>query len=94
MTRFTNFIINCDIELKVREYTMVNTRSKEDDEESVVSCNHITTFDNNSLGEEEDVEDTPPKFEEGVKATVDDLKEINFDISKDPHLIYVSFIKS
>nr|XP_027075937.1 uncharacterized protein LOC113699791 [Coffea arabica] len=40
--------------------------------------------------EEEDAEDTPTELEEGVKATVDDVKEINFGTSEDSRPIYVS----
>ena len=32
---------------------------------------------------EDDVKDGPPIFEEGIQATVDELKEINTDTTKD-----------
>ena len=32
---------------------------------------------------EDDVKDAPPIFEEGIQATVDELKEINIDTTKD-----------
>ena len=32
---------------------------------------------------EDDVKDVPPIFEEGIQATVDELKEINTDTTKD-----------
>ena len=32
---------------------------------------------------EDDVKDAPPIFEEGIQATVDELKEINTDATKD-----------
>ena len=32
---------------------------------------------------EDDVKDAPPIFEEGIQATVDELKEINTDTTKD-----------
>ena len=32
---------------------------------------------------EDDVKDAPPIFEEGIQATVDELKEINNDTTKD-----------
>ncbi|XP_027169542.1 uncharacterized protein LOC113769278 [Coffea eugenioides] len=79
---------------KVREHTVVYTRPKEDDEESIASCNHITIIDGDSPGEKEDAEDAPPELEVGVKATVDDLKEINFGISEDPRPIYISALLS
>ncbi|XP_027122222.1 uncharacterized protein [Coffea arabica] len=94
MRRCTDLVIKCGIELRVREHTVVYTRPKEYDEESVVSCNHITIIDGDSPKEEEDVEDAPPELEEGVKATVDDLKEINLGTSEDPRPIYVSVLLS
>ena len=32
---------------------------------------------------EDDVKDAPPIFEEGIRATVDELKEINIDTTED-----------
>ena len=32
---------------------------------------------------EDDVKDVPPIFEEGIQATIDELKEINIDTTKD-----------
>ncbi|XP_071924992.1 uncharacterized protein [Coffea arabica] len=90
MRRCTDLVIKCGTELRVREHTVVYTRPKEDDEESVASCNHITIIDGDSPEEEEDAEDAPPELEEGVKATVDDLKEINLGTSEDPRPIYIS----
>ena len=94
MNRYITLVINCGIELNVRERTMICTRPKENDEESVALCNYITIFDGNSSGEEEDAEDAPPEFEKGIKVTVNDLKEINLDNSEDPRLIYVSALLS
>ena len=39
---------------------------------------------------EEDAEDAPLAFEEGVKSTIDDLKEINIGTLDNPQPIYVS----
>ncbi|XP_027155976.1 uncharacterized protein LOC113756536 [Coffea eugenioides] len=94
MRRCINLVIKCGTELNVREHIVVYTRSKEDDEESVVSCNHIILIDGASPEEEEDAEDAPPKLEKGVKATVDDLKEINLGISEDPCPIYINILLS
>ncbi|XP_071939172.1 uncharacterized protein [Coffea arabica] len=94
MKRCTDLVIKCGTELRVREHTVVYTRPKEDDEESVASCNHITLIDGDSPEEEEDAEDAPPELEEGVKATVDDLKEINLGTSEDPRPIYISALLS
>ncbi|KAL0459068.1 UNVERIFIED_CONTAM: hypothetical protein Slati_0534000 [Sesamum latifolium] len=40
--------------------------------------------------EEEDAEDAPVELDEGVKATVDELKEVNLGNTKDPRPIYTS----
>ncbi|KAL0282942.1 UNVERIFIED_CONTAM: hypothetical protein Sradi_7246300, partial [Sesamum radiatum] len=40
--------------------------------------------------EEEDAEDALVELEEIVKATVDELKEVNLGNSEDPWLIYIS----
>lgn len=52
----------------------------------VASCDHITV--GKSL-EEENVRDAPPKFEEGVKVTVDELNEISLGTSDEPRPIYI-----
>lgn len=48
----------------------------EDDSESVASSYHITLHEENVI-EKEDAEIAAPELEEGVKTTVDELKEIN-----------------
>ena len=89
MRRCTELIIvQCGNVLKVREHTIVHTKSKEDDEENVASCNHITAIDGDLV--EEDAEDAPPQLEEGVQATIDELKEINLGTEEDPRPIFIS----
>ncbi|GAA0172935.1 hypothetical protein LIER_26661 [Lithospermum erythrorhizon] len=56
--------------------------------ESVGSTFHITTNDDETI--EEDIEDAPLELEEGVKETVDELKEINLGTTKEPRPIYIS----
>ncbi|GAA0183497.1 hypothetical protein LIER_42416 [Lithospermum erythrorhizon] len=56
-------------------------------EESVVSTIHITTNDDETI--EEDMEDAPLELEEGVKVTVDELKEINLGTTEEPRPIYI-----
>lgn len=53
----------CPIVLKVKEHIIVYTWVKEDDEQSIASCNHITTVEDVTLEEED--ENAPPKFEKG-----------------------------
>ena len=62
---------------------MVTTNQKLEDE-VITSVNHITiiedTKEDSSI--EDDTEDASPSFEEGVRAIVDELKEINTDTTK------------
>ncbi|KAL0299019.1 UNVERIFIED_CONTAM: Transposon Tf2-12 polyprotein [Sesamum radiatum] len=45
---------------------------------------------NNGEVEEEDAEDAPAKLEEGIKATIDELKEVNLGDIENPRPIYIS----
>lgn len=49
MIRCTYLIMQRGRVLKVKEHTIVYTRIKKDDEESIASCNHITTVDGELL---------------------------------------------
>ncbi|KAL0453380.1 UNVERIFIED_CONTAM: Transposon Tf2-12 polyprotein [Sesamum latifolium] len=76
---------------------------KRDDRESVASSNyisngteedfaqiyHVTLIKDREI-EEEDAEDAPIELEEGVKATVDELREVNLGNTEDPRPIYMS----
>lgn len=88
MRRCIELIVQCGNVPKVREHTIVHMRSKEDDEKSVVSYNHITAIDGDLV--EKNAEDTPPQLEEGVQATVDELKEINLGTEEEPSPIFIS----
>lgn len=66
-------------DIKVRAETIEETMSKEEDEESVASCNHITISNDEPLEEED---------------AGDELKEINLGISDDPRPIYISALLS
>lgn len=55
-------------------------------EESLTSSFHMTTTCNEIQVEE----DAPPELEEGVRSTVDNLKEINLGTKDDPWLTYIS----
>lgn len=54
--------------------TIIDVESKKKYEKSLTSCGHITI--DKSLEEEKAV-DSPPEFEGGVEATVEELKKIN-----------------
>ncbi|XP_070022867.1 uncharacterized protein [Nicotiana sylvestris] len=40
--------------------------------------------------EDEDAKDTPPELEEGVKTTIDAIKEVNLGVVEDPNPTYIS----
>ena len=73
-----------------RHMRVITNQNMEDDD--VTAVNHVTiieeTKEESSI--EEDVEDAPPTFEEGVEATVDELKEINIGSTEDPKPICVN----
>ncbi|KAL0378633.1 UNVERIFIED_CONTAM: hypothetical protein Sradi_3168800 [Sesamum radiatum] len=58
-------------------------------EEDIVQTYHVTLIEDGEI-EEEDAEDAPVELEEGVKATVDELKEVNLGNTEDPQPIYTS----
>ncbi|KAL0394684.1 UNVERIFIED_CONTAM: putative protein K02A2.6 [Sesamum latifolium] len=104
MRRQTTLAISCGKVLKVKAQTMIFTQvqfDNEDDRKSVASSNyisnsteedfaqiyHITLIEDGEI-EEEDVEDAPVELEEGVKATVDELREVNLGNTEDPRPIY------
>ncbi|XP_071909818.1 uncharacterized protein [Coffea arabica] len=66
----------------------IETIFEEQGQESTASCHHITISDLEE--EEEDADDAPAELEQGVKTTVDELKEINLGTSDDPRPIYIS----
>ncbi|XP_049394584.1 uncharacterized protein LOC125858841 [Solanum stenotomum] len=81
-----NLRTSCKEEFKAKVRTVVYTKEREEDEES---CCHISVNDNDPL-EEEDVGDAPPELEEGVKTTIDPLKEVNIGTDEDPRPTYLS----
>ncbi|KAL0449199.1 UNVERIFIED_CONTAM: Polyprotein P3 [Sesamum latifolium] len=106
MRRQTTLAISCGKVLKVKAQTMIFTQVQSDDEDdrkSVASSNyisngaeedfaqiyHVTLIEDCEI-EEEDAEDAPVELEEGVKATIDELKEVNLDNIEDPRPIYMS----
>ncbi|KAK4409607.1 Transposon Tf2-12 polyprotein [Sesamum angolense] len=62
-----------------------------------ISCGRVLkakaqNFDLHTSGEveEEEAEDAPAELEEGIKATIDELKEVNLGDIKNPRPIYIS----
>ncbi|XP_073120324.1 uncharacterized protein [Henckelia pumila] len=94
MKRCTTLIISCDKILKAKMKTVIYTQTQkdEDDTESVASCHITSNEEENPL--EEDAEIAPLELEEGVKATVDKLKEINLGDDDNPRPIYLSALLS
>ncbi|KAL0347659.1 UNVERIFIED_CONTAM: hypothetical protein Scaly_1781900 [Sesamum calycinum] len=60
-----------------------------DVEEDITQTYHITLIEDGAV-EEEDAEDAPPELEEGIKATIDELKEVNLGGIENPRPIYVN----
>nr|XP_027072113.1 uncharacterized protein LOC113696930 [Coffea arabica] len=82
--RVSNFFMHYGDLFNVR----IETIFEEQDQENMASCHHITISDPEE--EEEDADDASPELEQGIKNTVDALKEINLDTSDDLHPIYIS----
>ncbi|KAL0342544.1 UNVERIFIED_CONTAM: hypothetical protein Scaly_1917000 [Sesamum calycinum] len=92
--------------LKAKAQTVIFTKLQSDDEDnkkSVASSNYISngaeediaqTYDITLIEdgevEEEDAEDAPTELEEGIKATIDQLKEVNLCKIQNPRPIYIS----
>ncbi|KAL0286808.1 UNVERIFIED_CONTAM: hypothetical protein Sangu_2720500 [Sesamum angustifolium] len=100
MKRQTTLTISCGRVLKAKAQTVIFTQVQsddEDDKESVASSNcisnrveeniaqtyHITLTEDCEV-EEEDAEDAPAELEEGTKATIDELKEVNLGDIENP----------
>ena len=62
------------------------------EDEVVASVNHITitevTKEDSPI--EDDAENAPPTFEEGIRAIVDELKEVNIDTIEDPRPVFIN----
>nr|XP_027067664.1 uncharacterized protein LOC113693306 [Coffea arabica] len=82
--RVSNFFMHYGDLFNVR----IETIFEEHGQESTASCHHITISDLEE--EEEDADDAPAELEQGVKNTVDELKEINLGTSDDTRPIYIS----
>lgn len=84
MKRCSNLIISCGNVLKVKVETIIITRTQdnmEDVRESVASSHHITLHEENAI-EEEDAGIALPKLEEGVKTTIEELKQLSWVMRK------------
>ncbi|XP_019180259.1 PREDICTED: uncharacterized protein LOC109175453 [Ipomoea nil] len=108
MRRETYIHVSCGEVLKVQPKTIVHTRvHKEENEESVGSSDdvppttqeevassfHITLCDETPI-EGEDAEEAPHELEEGVRAAVDELKEVDLGTPENPRPIFISALLS
>nr|GLL44514.1 uncharacterized protein LOC109175453 [Ipomoea trifida] len=107
MRRETNIHISCGKVLKVQPRTIVHTRvQKGENEESVGSSDdvvppqgeeassfHITLCDETPI-EGEDAEEAPHELEEGVRAAIDELKEVDLGTPENPRPIFISTLLS
>lgn len=55
-----------------------------------MASSYHPTLSDEALIEEEDAEIAPPKLKEGVKATIDELKEINLGDTENPRPVFIS----
>ncbi|KAL0333104.1 UNVERIFIED_CONTAM: hypothetical protein Scaly_2211900 [Sesamum calycinum] len=62
-----------------------------DAEEDIAQTYHITLIEDGEV-EEEDAEDAPAELEEGIKATIDELKEINLGDIENPRPVYIILV--
>ncbi|KAL0327839.1 UNVERIFIED_CONTAM: hypothetical protein Sangu_1861900 [Sesamum angustifolium] len=102
----TTLTVSCGRVIKAKVQTVIFTQVQyddEDDKESVALSNyisnnfeeniaqtyHITLIDDGEV-EEEDTEDAPVELEEGIKTTIDELKEVNLRNIENPRPIYIS----
>ena len=95
MKYHTTIVVTIDEILKMRLKIVVVTKTLPEtldvpsSEESVAFSYHITALDGEDHPEE-DAEDAPLAFKEGIKSTIDDLKEINLGTLDGPRPVYVS----
>ena len=95
MKRHISLVVTTDEVLKVRQQTLVITKTCPEalddnfDKESVASSYHVTANDE-EIQVEKDAEDAPQELEEGVKSTVDDLKEVNLGTQDEPRPTFIS----
>ncbi|KAL0391187.1 UNVERIFIED_CONTAM: hypothetical protein Scaly_0475800 [Sesamum calycinum] len=106
MRRQTTLTVSCGGVLKAKAQTMIFKQVQFDDdydresvtsskyisngtEEDIVQTYHITLIEDGGV-EEEDAKDAPLELEEGIKANIDELKEVILSNIEDPRPIYIS----
>ena len=83
--------VNTGEALTVKRHTMVTTKQELEDE-VVTSVNHIPIIEDTKEEPpiKDDTEDAPFSFEEGIWATVNELKEVNIGTTEDPRPISIN----
>ncbi|KAL0284353.1 UNVERIFIED_CONTAM: hypothetical protein Sangu_2830100 [Sesamum angustifolium] len=67
----------------------------EDEIEIIIGSNHVNIDeDSDPVFFEDEIQNAPPQLEDGVQATVDELKELNLGTTEEPHPIFVSELLS
>ena len=91
MKRRSIWEVNAGEALTAKKRTMVSIKQKVEDKVTA-SVNHITITEvrKEEPSIEDDVEDAPPIFEEGVRATIDELKEVNIGTTEDLRPIFIN----
>ena len=90
MKRNSTLDINTKGSLKVKRRTIVHTSQSllhNEQIEEVSSSFHITVKEDTLLDAEatnEEVDEAPPALEDGVQATIDELKDINLGTTEEP----------
>ncbi|XP_074271002.1 uncharacterized protein LOC141594921 [Silene latifolia] len=95
MKRHHEVEITMDKSLKVKSRTVIFTNPQEESSQrkiarDFVSSNHVTAQECPNLEDEIEVGEIPKTLEDGVQATVDDLKGINLGTNEEPRPVYVS----
>ena len=94
MIRQRKWVVKTGEMLKAKQHTVIITSSSQEQKEEeihIASSFHVTIVeDDQEEVVEENAEEAPLAFEEGNKATVDDLKEINLGTLENPRPIFLS----
>ena len=96
MKRNSTLDISTEGSLKVKRRTIVHTSQSlvhKEQIEEVSSSFHITVEEDTLSDAEatnEEVDEAPPALEDGVQATIDELKEINLGTTEEPRPTFIS----
>nr|GLL19873.1 uncharacterized protein LOC109175453 [Ipomoea trifida] len=93
MRREDDIQVSCGEILKVQPKTIVHTRVQATKEDEVASSFRITLCDETPI-EGEDAKEAPHELEEGVRAAIDELKEVDLGTPENPRPIFISTLLS